>query len=579
MTVNYMGGSRHAHARQPRKSQLDATGAPAYSTSSSNANRAASAHLGSLRKRLPPHATGSRIALASGLAANIKTPRPTFDFHFVNKRAQGTKRSPSEIGSRALLREDRRRLLLTTKWEMPQPPPPPPPPRTLPRPSPAWVSSSRVRESGLVAPASSYVPLASPPPGGFFPGSALAEGMNGNNSPAEEDQILDYSSEPEDAVSPVTKELPLLYRDELEPPPQPLDGSRQTSGLNRDFSSDTPCGPASPPNATHSYSTNLSTTHSSWSGSSKSTHGSARATPRILSSLSPPSAGSGCLHTDVTPHDLPSVEHLSLQTPEVEPIEAPPESLLKEVSDHSLEIVDFSQPRPSTARATSIAADLGRARNVASSSESPRGDSRDSTKSPRLLGQPDEALHASHPEPVQVEAGISAPDRSDPIEAPLRPPDLDLDALARARHFTPPAASHLPPLHYLARIRSFENSPLAAVEPDDVRWPYSAHAHAQDVLLVSERMGLGCDALTSQQADRLVRQEFILRQCGVPPLEWAWKDSEGEEEDGRAEEADGHEGWSPDELERMVTSAPAPTRRLAAGELFHSSDLSGILET
>lgn len=148
MTVNYTGGSRANHRRQSRKtcvclahdvvercptfvaslerwlteteslcthSQLDATGAPAYTTAA--ANHAASAHLTNLRNRQLASASMRK----SSDASHALQTRPAFEFAHVRKgEAESGRRSADETSgatsSRSRENDQHARPLSSLLW-------------------------------------------------------------------------------------------------------------------------------------------------------------------------------------------------------------------------------------------------------------------------------------------------------------------------------------------------------------------------------------------------------------------------------------------------------------------------------
>ncbi|GAA5959464.1 hypothetical protein JCM8115_003717 [Rhodotorula mucilaginosa] len=79
MTVNYTGGSRQAHRRVARKSQLDATGAPSYRVAAPS--RSAAIHLTSHRNTFKKP-SGVRRPTSSATAAS---GMPRFEFSFAQQ--------------------------------------------------------------------------------------------------------------------------------------------------------------------------------------------------------------------------------------------------------------------------------------------------------------------------------------------------------------------------------------------------------------------------------------------------------------------------------------------------------------
>ena len=160
-----------------------------------------------------------------------------------------------------------------------------------------------------------------------------------------------------------------------------------------------------------------------------------------------------------------------------------------------------------------------------------------------------------------------------------------------------PAPPDLAPIHHLAHLR---DEAFALHEPDEIATIPAFAAFEGKVLLVSEQMGLGCEALTAQQADELVKREMAMRASGVMPIEWYSTEGEeersdtekkpgsqqlgrnvtgGQDEEENRELDDDDEGWNPDAEEVGQQSVALPGRRiLIPGLLFASDDDTGILE-
>jgi hypothetical protein len=183
-----------------------------------------------------------------------------------------------------------------------------------------------------------------------------------------------------------------------------------------------------------------------------------------------------------------------------------------------------------------------------------------------------------------------------PSPAAAATAEWDLEAMWRDMQGFLPAPPDLPPIHHLAHLR---DEAFALHEPDEIATITTFAALEGKVLLVSEQMGLGCEALTAQQADELVKREMAMRASGVMPFEWCSNEeeekcSDTEEKpglqqlgrdgidgqgDATGRDDDDDEGWDPDAEDVSQQSAALPGRRvLIPGLLFAPDDDTGILE-
>ncbi|GAA5855025.1 hypothetical protein JCM9279_005727 [Rhodotorula babjevae] len=149
-----------------------------------------------------------------------------------------------------------------------------------------------------------------------------------------------------------------------------------------------------------------------------------------------------------------------------------------------------------------------------------------------------------------------------------------------------PASASPPPYHHLSHL----HDPLMPHLADSLDL-----SHLDDdepgVLLVHERMGLGCTGLSRAQADELAGRELALRAAGVDTVpEWAWGDGEASEEkweeDGEGGSCASEED-SPSDPPRtldmaaapVVAYAPAPLAVAASSSLDRSSLAAGAVNS
>ncbi|KWU41977.1 hypothetical protein RHOSPDRAFT_36469 [Rhodotorula sp. JG-1b] len=689
MTVNYTGGSRQAHRRVARKSQLDATGAPSYRIAAPS--RSTALHLTSLRNTFK-QPSGVKRPTSSAAAATSDMPR--FNFSFAQQENVGQKQQRRRENA-ASAEEMMRNLYPDDAYDPNNPlergtplpaghgryrwltyslgchPVAPPPPMTT---SSATFSDQRRRVlaagdwaglgsssnwkparpaadlslSGMATkrprtrtPSPEYTPLTPPPRGGFLRGSSIdlaseEEDEDDDKSKAEEEEREttfgsggDYSSEVEDAVILLPERGQAgatgLYRSEGGP--GSVDPLAYLVNQGR--------GSLAPTDARKTTSIALQGAHFQWSARKRLAAATTTASRRNFGSPPPcllpcrsqePSASLAKVEETKEEEEqdllrnLSGVRGLSLEDRSYEPSAASPSPTTEQPALHdSLELFVFS-PHQSTADD-----DLGGALHVKEDEEQAVEPVIEKLAARSVdLQQPQEepkkemetvtgsASPTAEPavEPPQTASASTAfheyvalsPSPQDDFPSPLpsaaaATAEWDLEAMWRDMQGFLPAPPNLAPIHHLAHLR---DEAFALHEPDKIATMPTFAALEGKVLLVSEQMGLGCEALTAQQADELVKREMAMRASGVMPIEWYSNEGEeecsdtekkpgsqqlgrngtgGQDDEENRDVDDDDEGWDPDAEDVGQQGAALPGRRiLIPGLLFASDDDTGILE-
>lgn len=442
-----------------------------------------------------------------------------------------------------------------------------------------------------------YTPLTPPPRGGFLRGSSVEVGA----SPDETDNVPsgavsvvstgDFSSEVGDAVIL----LPERGRpdatgatrrsDAAAARRQGLEDPRRTS--DRSFGSRLDHAKASPTAG----SAGLQRGPSQWSARKRlgtipsAANGSGLPPHRPPAPLWLPKTAE---IDETLLDDLSGVRGLSLED------QHEPNSTPAGMFSDSLEILDFSPRRPGADHAPGC-----------------DEQQRDGSVVEELAGAADPERQRQHPDwpaalsevkPPALVPAVSASATRTGLAAAVRDPALDLpsaewnlELLSRGAYGSFPAPPDLAPLRHLSHLRD----EAALHQPDEVETVPSVAALEEEeeeeggggegnVLLVSEHMGLGCDFLTAEQADKLVLREMMMRTSGVLPLEWYSRnddsDSEGEptlgartDVDDADADTDGDEGWD-SHVQYAASGSYRRPLRVIPGVLFGPDDDSGILE-
>ncbi|KAG0655855.1 hypothetical protein C6P46_000560 [Rhodotorula mucilaginosa] len=693
MTVNYTGGSRQAHRRVARKSQLDATGAPSYRIAAPS--RSTALHLTSLRNTFKKP-SGVKRPTSSAAAATSDMPRFNFSFAQQEKVGQEQQRrrenaasaeemmrnlypddaydpnNPLERGTPLPAGHGRYRRLTYSLGCHPVAPPPPMTTSSATfsdqrrrvlatgdwaglgsssnwkpaRPVVELSSSRMTKRPRTRTPSPEYTPLTPPPRGGFLRGSSVDlasddddDDDDGGTKAEEEERettfqsAADYSSEVEDAVILLPERgqsgATGMYRSE--------DGPGSIDPLA--FFADQARGSLAQTEARKTISIALQGAQFQWSARKRLAAATTTASCRNFGSpppcLRPPRSqemsASLAKVEEIEEEedqdllrDLSGVGGLSLEDQSHKPSAASPLPTTEQPTPHdSLELFNFS-PHQSTADG-----DLGGALQVKEDEEQAVGPvieklAARSVDAQQLQEEPKKETEtvlvaASPPAQPAVEpppSGSASPafheyvapspspqdDFPSPSPSPSPSPaaaataEWDLEAMWRDMQGFLPAPPDLPPIHHLAHLR---DEAFALHEPDEIATITTFAALEGKVLLVSEQMGLGCEALTAQQADELVKREMAMRASGVMPFEWCSNEeeekcSDTEEKpglqqlgrdgidgqgDATGRDDDDDEGWDPDAEDVSQQSAALPGRRvLIPGLLFAPDDDTGILE-
>ena len=542
---------------------------------------------------------------------------------------------PPMTTSSAMFSDQRRRVLATgdwaglgssSNWKPARP--------AADRSSPRMTKRPRTR-----TPSPEYTPLTPPPRGGFLRGSSIDLASDDDDEDDDESKAAeeedgektfesggDYSSEVEDAVILLPERGQAgatgLYRSE--------GGPDSVDPLT--ISADQGRGSLAQTDARKTTSIALQGAHFQWSARKRLAAATTTASRRNFGSPPPcllpprpqePSASLAKVEETEEEEeqdllrDLSGVRGLSLEDQSYEPSAASPTTTKQPAPHDSLELFDFS-PHQSTADD-----DLGGAIQVQEDEEQAVGPVIE--KLAARIVDPQQPQEEGPKKEMETVAGAASPTAEAAVEPPPSAPastafheyvapspspqddlpspspaaaptaDWDLEAMWRDMQGFLPAPPNLAPTHHLAHLR---DEAFALHEPDEINTgtiPVFAALDEGRVLLVSEQMGLGCEALTAEQADELVKREMAMRASGVMPIEW-YSNEEEEEcsdtekkpgsqqlgRDGTGGEGvvesrdDDDEGWDPDAEDVGLT---LPGRRiLTPGLLFASDDDTGILE-
>lgn len=666
MTVNYTGGSRQGHRRVARRSQLDATGAPSYRvTAPSRSGAIHLASLRNTLKRST--GVGKRSTSSAAAASDMprfdfsfaqqenlgQQPKRrenasaeemmrilyTDDAYDPNNPLERAA-PPSPNTSFATFSDQRRRVLATGDWA------------GLGSSSSNWRPARPAADLALSwmkkrprtrTPSPEYTPLTPPPRGGFLRGSSVDLATDDDDDDhglraGEEDEettfetVGDYSSEIEDAVILLPERghpgATQVYRSKGDP------GSVDPLA----FLANQGRGSLTQTEARKTTSIALKGAHLQWSArkrlaaATRTSHRNVVGYPpprlRPPRPQEPPASLAKVEETEEDQdllRDLSGVRGLSLEDQSYEPTTASPSPSSEQPQPHdSLELFDFS-PHRSTADEN-----FGGVRvteedeqqhqqpvvpvleiKLEAGSVDPQQqqvEPRKETKTVTITASPTAQPAVEPPPSASAFTALheyvppSSPQDGFPSSSPAAAAtaEWDLEAMWRDMQGFLPAPPDLAPIHHLAHLR---DEAFALHESDELATIPTFAALEGKVLLVSEQMGLGCEALTAEQADELVKREMAMRGSGVMPIEWYSNEEEEEPSEepcdtgkrpqpqqlGKngaggqgADEShndDDEEGWDPDAEDVDQRGTALPGRRiLNSGLLFASDDDTGILE-
>ena len=162
----------------------------------------------------------------------------------------------------------------------------------------------------------------------------------------------------------------------------------------------------------------------------------------------------------------------------------------------------------------------------------------------------------------------AAPDDDEHLGIAAPRPTSPSPTLAHSSAPSPAPASDSPqPYHHLSHL----HDPLTPHLADSLDPSHLDDDDGAGVLVVHERMGLGCTGLSRAQADELVGRELALREVGPEAVpEWAWGDDEASE-DGRWEDDGASEEGDPPTGPPRALDTPAAAASVAAWATASSS--------
>lgn len=196
----------------------------------------------------------------------------------------------------------------------------------------------------------------------------------------------------------------------------------------------------------------------------------------------------------------------------------------------------------------------------------------DLPKPPKTFDYP--AAPAALSEPTvhsQASVGEQQGDVGDQLLESRSHPSLFLDL---SLYTWPPAS---PPRH----LRHL-HEPSTHHLPDKLQ--ESDLKEAYDIILVHERLGLGCQSIDPAKAREMLSREFAMRHSGIEPLEWGWE-SDGEDdqvscEEGELDDDEPDEGYISEQaiIKAVSPHKSEPPPSLPDGMIFDPFDETGILE-
>ncbi|BGP01849.1 hypothetical protein NBRC10513v2_005489 [Rhodotorula toruloides] len=590
MTVNYTGGGRSTHRRKPVRRAIDVTGTPSYQTTSANQS------IGALFAPLPAKA-GTRWEQSRTLrGVDRRGARPTFDFQF----AQEAEGSPSarhggssgrssvwedpwqaHLVSRAAHNEAERgelTFVLFTRHHADT--------RVFAEPGDLEQRRQRILQQrdwlNLGRSAGGSRPPARQPRSDVY--------LTGERSvsPPEDAMLRGSSVYPEESSSPTTVSIRLSSpSSEI----RPIDVVSRTNGS-------TPARSATPPR-TDAF---CNTAFAIVSPQKRQPGAQSGRLPRAeyLSSkrqqASPiwPStmATSQRQDSELSTHETPATkgradEFLSGMARDLKLNSSPAAAKAPQSADQgsSLDLFDFPNSAPDTAvsSAADVHEELTRRSPVELVPETPEGSQTmpEEALPPTCadLPKPSDSHNPSAARLASLQSMASFHSANEDQHAGFEAQMTDAHSksspfLDFAHHTWPPSS---PPRH----LRYLYNPEIHHL-PDKL--------HEEDlqgvggVILVHERLGLGCDSIDEVQAHEMLSREFAMRHSGIEPLEWGWE-SEGEEseawgEEDELDEDEVDEGYMPEQdilkpASPLKSKPPAP---LPDGLIFDPFDDAGILE-
>lgn len=419
------------------------------------------------------------------------------------------------------------------------------------------------------------MPFSPPPPGGFLRGSSIE--LEETTAAGKQDEIVDYESTGSDDVIVLIPEKERPPRElDLGLPVAPSDARRSafasTSTSRTDGSlqrtNESQWQSRSPGLPYHS--------SSKWSGRKKST---SLAVTGMFCTSPPSTSPTQPTHpADIDiryAQDVSALRKLSLEDRQPTP---PRPSAADRPS--SFDELDFSPPSALLAEFPKIEPSDHASKSPPLGTERNQADLETDAAQPTYadeLPSPNRQTTVPAQPDVQDLASHSTEDAQPSMPSPRALNDPVVEMTVHAPEGWPVSGPELPPLAYLPRDYESISDPTL-VEDDTLKAPYAAAAE-EGIVLVSERMGLGCVSLTPDQADRLMMREFAMRKSGIPPMEWAWADEADElAHDSLDDWDENDEGWDSDELEMLTYRVVAPPPRPDSGQLFGDKDETGILE-
>ncbi|KAL7339362.1 oxidoreductase [Rhodotorula toruloides] len=573
MTVNYTGGGRSTHRRKPVRRAIDVTGTPSYQTTSANQS------IGARFTPLRPRAVSLWEQSRALRGVDRGSARPTFDFQF----AQEAEGSPSArhggSSGRSSVWEDPWQAHLASRAAHNE---------TEREPGDLEQRRQRILQQrdwlNLGQTAGGSRPRARQPRSDVY--------LTGERSvsPPEDAMLRGSSVYPEEPSSPTTVSIRLSS-----PPPEirSVDTFSRTNGSMSARS-------ATPPR-TDAFSTAFAIVSpqkkqpGATSGRLPSAEYLSLARQQVPPAWPPKFATSQHQDSELPTHETPGSkgqaddflsDMAKLLDIKSSPAAAKPPRSADQAS--SLDLVDFPSSAPETA--VSSAADIA---------EEPTGRSPVELVPETPEGSqtmPEEALP-----PTRGEADLpKLPESPQPSVARLASlqSTASFHSIGEDQHVdfeeaqTTDALSKSSPSLDLSQYTWPPSSP-----PRHLRYLYNPEIHhlpdklhegdlqgVGGVILVHERLGLGCDSIDQVQAREMLSREFAMRHSAIEPFEWGWK-SDGDESEAWGEEdeldEDGvDEGYIP---EQDVIKPASPLMRhprapLLDGVIFDPFDDAGILE-